>query len=111
MTAALNGGISRSNKAKAAVDPSHKSHGKHYCVGHARVPSRTRIFENSMDCNIEGWTTVMSFCIPKKTVTAANLLRVEGCVRSAENPRRSMYFSGIKDCNRDGWKHDFQMPV
>ncbi|KAF9372194.1 hypothetical protein CPB97_001403 [Podila verticillata] len=112
---ALNGGNSRSNsrtnKAKAAADSSHKSHGKHYCVGHAWLPSRTRIFENRMDCDIEGWATVVSFCIPKKTVTAANLLSVEGCVARAENPTRSMYFSDVKDCNRNGWKHDFQMPV
>ncbi|KAI9241256.1 MAG: hypothetical protein BYD32DRAFT_458059 [Podila humilis] len=109
--AALNGGNSRTNKAKAAADSSHKSHGKHYCVGHAWVPSRTRIFEDRMDCDIEGWATVVSFCIPKTIATAASVFRVEGCVGKAENPRRSMYFKSNKDCNRDGWKHDFQLPT
>ncbi|KAF9323487.1 hypothetical protein BG006_001401 [Podila minutissima] len=111
MIAALNGGSSRSNKVKAAADPSHKSHGKHYCVGQAWEPHRTRIFENRMDCDIEGWSTVVSFCIPKTIVTSSSLSRVEGCVGKAGSPTRSMYFKGHKDCNRDGWKHDFQLPV
>ncbi|KAI1288870.1 hypothetical protein EDD11_009611 [Mortierella claussenii] len=109
MVVALNGGIRRSNSAKAAAASPHDAHGRHYCVGNAWGPHRTRIFENRMDCNIEGWTTLVSFCVPKTIVKSKFLLKIDGCVGKAENPTRSMYFSDSKNCNRDGWSHDFSL--
>ncbi|KAG0247110.1 hypothetical protein BG011_001999, partial [Mortierella polycephala] len=108
MMIALNGGNRPSNRVNAAA-PSHKGHGKHYCVGQAWEPYRVRIFENRMDCSIEGWTTLVSFCVPKKTVTTKSLYKIDGCVGTAHNPTRSMYYSDSTKCNKNGWQHDFQL--
>ncbi|KAF9165619.1 hypothetical protein DFQ27_007761 [Actinomortierella ambigua] len=112
MVAELNGRNGRSNSVNAAVAPSHKGHGKHYCVGIAWNPARTIIFEDLMECNRQGWATLMSFCIPKDipSVKSKNAWRVEGCVGRAWDPYRAMYFRGQKNCNRDGWTHEFQLP-
>ena len=109
MIAALNGGVRRSNSAKAAAAQQHSAHGRHYCVGYAWNPHRTRIFENRMDCNVEGWTTLVSFCVPKKIVASPSLPKIDGCVGKADNPRRSMYYSDSKNCDRNGWSHDFSL--
>ncbi|KAF9971772.1 hypothetical protein BGZ73_005179 [Actinomortierella ambigua] len=113
MVVELNGGNSRSNSVDNAVAPSHKGHGKHYCVGAAYNPYRTIIFEDLMECNRQGWTTLVSFCIPKNiptTLKSNSLQRVEGCIGTASNPYRAMYFRDEKNCNRNGWTHDFQLP-
>ncbi|KAG0049034.1 hypothetical protein BGZ83_006133 [Gryganskiella cystojenkinii] len=87
MVASLSGSTRRINGVKAAaakLDP----HGRHYCVGYAFNPHRTRI---------------------SRTITGTKSLpRVEGCVGIAHNPTRSMYFTE-KSCSRDGWYHDFSL--
>ncbi|KAG0046201.1 hypothetical protein BGZ83_008617 [Gryganskiella cystojenkinii] len=107
IVASLSGSTRRTNGVKAAAakpDP----HGRHYCVGYAFNPHRTRIFQNRMDCSIEGWTTLVSFCLPKTIKGTKSLPRVEGCVGIAQNPTRSMYFAE-KSCDRNGWTHDFSL--
>ncbi|KAG0228815.1 hypothetical protein BGW41_003264 [Actinomortierella wolfii] len=102
----------RNNRVNAKGDiPSHEGHGKHYCVGMAYDPFRTFIFENRMECDIQGWTTMASFCIPKEFTTGKHIFKVDGCVGVAHGPTRSMYFKGHKNCDRNGWTHAFEMPV
>ncbi|KAF9977983.1 hypothetical protein BGZ73_004266 [Actinomortierella ambigua] len=111
MVTTLNGDSDRFNNANAAAAPSHQSHGKHYCVGMAWNPFRTVIFENRMTCDTLGWTTMVSFCVPKNIVSSKSMFKVDGCVGVAHNPYRGMYFKGHKNCNRDGWTHDFELPL
>ncbi|KAF9110314.1 hypothetical protein BGX27_006520 [Mortierella sp. AM989] len=105
------GGPLRANNRVGVAAVSHAGHGKHYCVGYAENPNRARIFENRMDCDIEGWYTIASFCIPPSTVNTKSLPRIDGCVGVAHNPTRTMYFHGFSNCDRNGWTHAFRMTV
>jgi hypothetical protein len=82
-----------------------------YCFGIADNPVRTRIYEDRITCDIEGWNTLVTLSIPSRIVSEGKLQTINGCVGVAFDPVRTLYYEDEIDCNREGWAHLFELPT